>query len=576
MRFLLFIGLFATKFCLGLDKAPDILRVCLDNNTSTATLFWQKPSDACNSFTAFYIYSSENNGPWILKNKINSLNTTSSSIFLIDLSSTWKFRITAYSACNGIDSFLSNEQIIDQIKPDNQFLDSVSFDQTSQLISAGWKKNNANDTKGYRTYEYNNAVNNFIQDVNTTFNIFLGFDKSNPVNISVAAFDSCNLFSAISSSQRAAYLNGSFDTCSKTAKLNWTQYLGWANTKQHLYLNFNNAGFIKQATPISGLTTLTINNIILGDKLCFFIQTEETNLNKTSSSNTICFNTRKLTIPIKNYLENVTIENDAYIDVSFNDDNLADTDSLWLERSANNMSNFAAILKLKHNPTITTINYQDLNANFNNSFYVYRVKTFDKCGVLSSTSNIGTSILLSKPLFLNDQYTFKWNPYSGWEKGINLQEIELSNNRFTWNTLKTETANTNKSYIGKSLLDTDSVCIRVKNTETTNTLNITSISLSNVQCVYSINDFYFPGTINPYSNNNIFKIYGNGLDKNRGRLEIYNRWGERIFETNNLETGWDAKTNGEVVDMGNYIYKATFFDQSNKYYIKTGTLLIIK
>lgn len=575
MRFLLFIGLFAAKICVGLDKAPDILRVCLDNNTSIATVFWKTPSDACNSFTAFYVYSRENGGPWILKDKITSLNTTSSSIFTSDPNNC-EFRIVAYTACNGIDSFVSNDVKIDQDKPKDQLLDSVSFDQTTQLLSAGWKSNPSIDTKGYRTYEYSNSVSKFIQDEYSTFCLFPNYDKSNPVNITIAAFDSCNLFSGISKPQQAAYLNGSFDTCSKTVKLNWTPYIGWANTKQNLYLNLNNSGFIKQSTPVTGLTILTITNINLGDKLCYFIQTEETVQKITSSSNTVCFATRKLRTPTTNYLSNVTIENDQNILVTFNLDNFADTDSLWLERSDNSVNNFTTILKLKRDPLLTTYTYKDLNANFNNSYYAYRVKTFDKCSNLSSTSNIGTSILLSKPIFLNDQYTFKWNPYSGWEKGISIQEIETSTDRFTWNTLKNETPGTNKSFIGKILLETDSLCIRIKNTEITNTLNQTSVSLSNVHCIYTISDFYFPGTINPYSNNNVFKIYGNGYDKSRGKLEIYNRWGERVFETNNIETGWDAKINGEYADMGNYVYKASFYDQSNKYYLKTGTILIIK
>jgi gliding motility-associated-like protein len=577
MRFLIILVLLAHNFCYGLDKAPNILRVCLDNNTSIATICWKGQPDACNSFKSYYVYSSENNGPWILEAKINNINISCLPIFLNNINSFWKFKITAHSGCNGIDSFTSNEMSIDQLKPPLLELDSVSFDLATQNLSAGWKSNSAPDTKGYRVYQYNNSVNNLIQDLDSNSVVLPGYNKNNPSYITLATFDSCNLFSPISSPQKAAYLNGSIDTCSKTINLNWTSYEGWSNAVQFLYVNKNNTGYRNQPiTLINNKNNVTLSNITLGDSLCYLIRTQESILKKTSSSNAICFFTRNLRAPKTNYLSNVTVENDSHLEITFDTDISSDIDTLFLEKAITGTSTFSTFKKYPKSTITTQTIIQDLSADFNSNSFTYRTKTFDKCLNQTSTSNIGTSILLNKPIFMNEEYLLKWNPYKSWELGILDQTIEYSYDRFTWNTLQKVTPNTTTYIFKEQVPVTDSVCFRIVNSETTNSLGSAAVSLSNIHCVYVIKDFYLPGTINPNSHNNTFKIYGSGIDKTRQKLEIFNRWGEKVFESTNLQIGWDGKINGEIADMGNYIYKATFYDQTNKYYLKTGSLLIIR
>lgn len=577
MRFLIILVFLIHTFCYGLDKAPVILRVCLDNNTSIATVCWKGQTDPCNSFKSYYVYSSENNGPWILEAKINNINISCLPIFLKDINSFWKFKITAHSGCNGIDSFSSNETSIDQLKPPLLELDSVSFDLGTQNLSAGWKVNPASDTKGYRIYQYNNSVNNLIQDLDSSSVVLSGFNKNNPSYITLATFDSCNLFSPISSPQKAAYLSGNMDTCLRTIVLNWTSYEGWSNAEQYLYVNKNNTGYRNQpVTLINNKNYVSINNITLGDSLCFLIRTKETVLKKTSSSNSICFYTRKLNPPTFNYMSNVTVQNDANLEISFDIDITADIDTLVVEKALSGTSNYSIFKKYHKSLLKTTNTFQDPSADFNSYSYTYRTKTFDKCLNLTSTSNIGTSILLNKPLFINEEYHLKWNPYKGWELGISDQNIEYSYDRFTWNTLQKVTPSASILIFKDQVTVTDSVCFRIENNETLNKLGKAAVSISNIHCVYVIKDFYLPGTINPNSHNNTFKIYGSGIDKTRQKLEIYNRWGEKVFESTDLQSGWDGKINGEIADMGNYIYKATFYDQTNKYYLKTGSLLIIR
>lgn len=577
MRFL-FLGVWLISLkSFGLDTPPQLLRVCLDNNTSVATVYWKGAPDPCNSFKSYFVYSSENAGPWKLEAKINNINISSLPVFLQDMNSVWRFKITAHSACNGIDSFTSNELGIDQSKPPLLELDSVSFDLNSQNLAAGWKSSPAPDNKGYRIYQYNNSVNNMIQDLSATAVVLPGFNRFNPADLTLATFDSCNLFSPISNPQRAVYLSGSIDTCQKTIQLNWTPYQGWSNTNQFLYVSVNGNGFKKHpGFNLFQKVNAQYANIKLGDSLCFIIRTEETLLKKTSSSNRLCFFTRALKPPAFTYVHEVTVENESHIKITFESDFKANTDSVIVEKAALNSGSYYAIHRTLFNALAPKTVLQDNLSNFNTGAFSYRIKTFDKCLNLQNTSNTGTSIFLSKPVYANKSYTFQWNPYSAWEKGIASQQIEYSFDRFTWNSLQILPSSQNIFTFDNQVPVSDSVCFRVKATETTNSFGSSAESLSNVQCVYVVKDFYFPQTINPNSHNNTFKIYGSGLDRSRQKLEIFNRWGEKIFESTDLESGWDARTDGQLVEMGSYVFKASFYDQLNNYHLKTGSILIIR
>jgi hypothetical protein len=68
-------------------------------------------------------------------------------------------------------------------------------------------------------------------------------------------------------------------------------------------------------------------------------------------------------------------------------------------------------------------------------------------------------------------------------------------------------------------------------------------------------DFFVPTAFSPQSKvaeNRSFKAYGNYIA--RFKMEIYNRWGEKVFYTDNLDQGWDGRFKNELAPMGTYSY----------------------
>ena len=70
-------------------------------------------------------------------------------------------------------------------------------------------------------------------------------------------------------------------------------------------------------------------------------------------------------------------------------------------------------------------------------------------------------------------------------------------------------------------------------------------------------DVAFPTAFNPNSPillNQEFKVIGNISTLESYLLQIYNRWGQMIFETKNPDEGWDGTQKGELVQGGTYVW----------------------
>jgi trimeric autotransporter adhesin len=70
--------------------------------------------------------------------------------------------------------------------------------------------------------------------------------------------------------------------------------------------------------------------------------------------------------------------------------------------------------------------------------------------------------------------------------------------------------------------------------------------------------YYVPNAFSPDGDefNNVFKpVLTSGFDVNSYHLQIFNRWGETVFESLDYEQGWDGTFNNEIILDGVYIWK---------------------
>lgn len=87
-------------------------------------------------------------------------------------------------------------------------------------------------------------------------------------------------------------------------------------------------------------------------------------------------------------------------------------------------------------------------------------------------------------------------------------------------------------------------------------------------------------TPNNDGNNDVFRVRGNNIyyhpSSDDFYLCIYNRWGEKVFETNDLHAGWDGTFKGTLQDPAVYAYYVKLKCVTGDTYFKKGNVTLIR
>ena len=59
-------------------------------------------------------------------------------------------------------------------------------------------------------------------------------------------------------------------------------------------------------------------------------------------------------------------------------------------------------------------------------------------------------------------------------------------------------------------------------------------------------------------------------------MRVFNRWGEIVFESDDLFKGWDGLSGGDVCSSGVYVYKVVYLTLKDEVQEQTGTVTLIK
>ena len=98
--------------------------------------------------------------------------------------------------------------------------------------------------------------------------------------------------------------------------------------------------------------------------------------------------------------------------------------------------------------------------------------------------------------------------------------------------------------------------------------------------VYEESTFFAPNVFSPLSQNEekrVFRPYISGIVPDQYHLIVYDRWGEKVFESFNYSHGWDGRIKGkEIGKEGTYTWILVYKDQANKEFIEKGSVLLLK
>ena len=111
----------------------------------------------------------------------------------------------------------------------------------------------------------------------------------------------------------------------------------------------------------------------------------------------------------------------------------------------------------------------------------------------------------------------------------------------------------------------------------TNDLGCASISTLAMELIpCNETTFYVPNAFTPNDDLINDHFTPKGTNYKYYEMSIYNRWGEQIFFTRNIMTGWDGTFKGRLCPGDVYVYLIVYQDYKNYYQPISGKLILVR
>jgi gliding motility-associated-like protein len=92
-------------------------------------------------------------------------------------------------------------------------------------------------------------------------------------------------------------------------------------------------------------------------------------------------------------------------------------------------------------------------------------------------------------------------------------------------------------------------------------------------------NLYVPNAFSPNGDgiNDYFSVYGDSSSWKYMEVAIFNRWGEKVFQSNDLEFKWDGRFKGVLQEPGVYVYELNLvFIDGHSIGTKKGSITLIR
>jgi gliding motility-associated-like protein len=95
-------------------------------------------------------------------------------------------------------------------------------------------------------------------------------------------------------------------------------------------------------------------------------------------------------------------------------------------------------------------------------------------------------------------------------------------------------------------------------------------------CDTASDDIYIPNIFSPNGDLNNDVLYVRSHNIKTMDLNIYNRWGEKVFETKDINMGWDGTYKNAKCNEGVFVWYLTGTLKDDKTIVKKGNITLIR
>ncbi|MEX0968571.1 MAG: fibronectin type III domain-containing protein [Bacteroidia bacterium] len=485
----------------------------------------------------------------------------------------YTYRIVAYDFSGNYFSFSNQDSVMsfETDTPDATMMVRATVNASgtaSGEVRLEWNPSVSADVGGYNIYRSPTGAAPWTMAQAyhpDTFYVETGLNTDGEIYYyAIEVEDSChNTSRTLSDVHRTIVLEA--NAGNERVNLAWNSYQGFAVREYQLwrdgslYRKFDNATFNFTDTSVLCINyySYTIRAISNVDTTIF------------SESNVDSAKPTDVTAPRPIYLKaaSVTSPNDEI--------------TLTWKRSNNfDAKNYSIYRRIQGQPDMillhTTASADDTsfvdNFEIGESTICYDIRANDYCDNQSVSSNLGCIIILrGAPGALVNH--LQWDDYFDWPGGTEEFRIIRSEDDLPWTDIGAVPGN-ELNYTDGDLSDfVLDYCYQIEAVPNDDGSNS---SFSTVLCLHQEPVVHIPNTFSPSLSFGLNDTWGpEGMFIKSFSMEIYNRWGERIFEATGSER-WNGLYKGKPVTEGVYMYVVTIRSLNDNVERFEGTIMLIR
>lgn len=466
----------------------------------------------------------------------------------------------------------------DKKNPNPPFIDSISVLPNGNVVLA-WNIPRDLDIQKYRIYKNISGINTAIDSVigrnNTAYTFTTNEGNSNSVSLYVAAIDSCQNLGSFDVNPKTMFLSANYDKCAYKTDLSWNAYVNLPKgiLEYRIYSSVNGSPFLKIGATTQ--TNFTVENVQPNKTVCYFVRVVNTNQSITASSNRTCIFSTQVQASNFVYIKKVSVVDKNSVEVTVFIDTTKTSQGIDIYRSEDGL-NFNAIAFIPYTGE-PNFYYLDEKIETNKTSYYYKAVVKDSCGNSRTSSNISKTILLSVKDDDENIFTkhLNWNDYLGFAGGVSGYNIYRVINDVQSSSPVASTGPTQIAYIDNledEAQNGSKIDYLIEAIEGLgNPYGFLEASKSNTVAIYMEDKIFVPNAFAPRGKNKIWLPVSHFVDKLEYTVTLFNRWGNKIFETHDDTKGWD----GSGFSGDTYVYLITFKNSRGEYKELKGFVLLI-
>lgn len=297
--------------------------------------------------------------------------------------------------------------------------------------------------------------------------------------------------------------------------------------------------------------------------------------NLGATSDTLSTFEQLVFIPQKQYFKYVTVANNDHIEIEWPASTEKDFAKYFLYKGLRNSNKYTLIQTFEN---VNDVFYSDKKVNVADTSYCYHLVMKDTCDNIGPTGYISCSILL-KGKAANYMSNLNWSSYIGWREGTEEYRIVRADPATPFTKIRSVSDSTFRYSDDKLNLNEGLFYYYIEAKQRFDesiSPFFDAVSQSNTIELFQSPIVYAPNAITQNGDglNDDFKwvpVFVKDF-----HIEIYNRWGQMLYQTDNKHQPWDGKVNGQPSQEDVYFYRIRYtgWDGSDK--TQSGNFTILR